>query len=295
MYKAAFVILHYETLADTMECVDSIISNVDYPALEIVIVDNGSVKHPAGSLTEKYRKDPRVHVLINNKNLGFARGNNAGYAYARTVLQADFVIAVNNDTLVKQPDFVQKITSRYTQDRYDILGPDILSLKDGSHQNPRREVLDRAHVVKKYIRYFRATLMLNYLLLDTLVIRAKKLISPGSKLPGANNGPVNPENKEMTGVKLHGSAVVFSPDYLKRYEHAFYPETYLYCEESILFYFVRKDRLVSVYYPDTCIYHKEDVTTDYLNKRDFKKRRFYLKHNIQSAKVLLKLITQLKK
>ncbi len=294
MYKAAFVILHYETLADTMECMDSIISIVDYPALEIVIVDNGSVKHPAGSLAEKFESDSRVHVLFNNKNLGFAQGNNAGYAYARTVLQADFVIAVNNDTLIKQPDFVQKVISRYTHGRYDILGPDIVSLKDGSHQNPRREVLDRPQVVKKYIRYFRVTLLLNYLLLDTLVIRVKKFFSPGSKLPGANNNPVNPENNEMTGVKLHGSAVVFSPDYLKRYEYAFYPETFLYCEESILYYFVRRDALVSVYYPGTCIYHKEDVTTDYLNKRDYRRRRFYLKNNIQSAKVLLKLITQSK-
>jgi len=95
----------------------------------------------------------------------------------------------------------------------------------------------------------------------------------------------------MLQVKLHGSALVFSPDYLQRYDHAFYPETFLYCEESILNHFVRKDGLITVYYPGASIYHKEDVTSDYLNKREYKKRRFYLKHNIQSARVLLKLLT----
>jgi GT2 family glycosyltransferase len=133
--------------------------------------------------------------------------------------------------------------------------------------------------------------LLNYLLIDQLVIRIKKFFYPGSRLPGANHSSINPENSEMLQVKLHGSAIVFSPDYLDRYDHAFYAETFLYCEESILNHFVRKDGLVTVYYPDARIYHKEDVTSDYLNKRVYKKRRFYLKHNIQSARILLKLIT----
>jgi GT2 family glycosyltransferase len=107
-----------------------------------------------------------------------------------------------------------------------------------------------------------------------------------------DHGSINPENKEMEQVKLHGSALVFSPDYLQRYDYAFYPETFLYCEESILNHFVRKDGLVTVYFPDVRIYHKEDVTSDYLNKKAFKKRRFYLKYNIQSARVLIKLMTK---
>lgn len=291
MYKAAFVILHFETLIETIECVDSIIANINYPAWQIVIVDNGSVNHPGHSLIEKYKNDIRIHVLINEKNLGFARGNNTGYQYAKMILQADFIIAINNDTLFRQPDFIHKVVSRYGLNRYDILGPDILSCKDGSHQNPRQEVLDNAIVIKRYIRYFRISLFLNYFFIDNLVIRIKKFFSPGSRLPGANHASINPENKEMHQVKLHGSALVFSPDYLQRYDHAFYPETFLYCEESILLHFVRKDGLITVYYPDAYIYHKEDATSDYLNKREYKKRRFYLKHNIRSARVLLKLIT----
>ena len=291
MYKTAFVILYYETMADTIECVDSILSNIDYPAWHIVIVDNGSVNHPGQYLIEKYKNDARIHILINEKNLGFARGNNTGYQYAKLVLQVDFIMAINNDTLIKQADFIHKVISRYDLNRYDILGPDILSLKDGSHQNPRMEVLDDALVIKRYIRYFKISLLLNYLLIDQLVIRIKKFFSPGSRLPGADHSSINPENTEMLQVKLHGSALVFSPDYLDRYDHAFYPDTFLYCEESILNHFVRKDGLVTVYYPDARIYHKEDVTSDYLNKREYKKRRFYLKHNIQSAKVLLKLVT----
>lgn len=292
MVKTAFVILHYKTIADTIECVDSIVSVNNYPDCHIVIVDNGSKDNSGNTLEETYKNNSRIYVLSNSENLGFAKGNNVGYQYARQILRADFIIVINNDTLFSQHDFIERIIARYQLKRYDILGPDIISLKDGSHQNPRKEVLDKPAVIRGYIRRFKISLLLNYFFIDDLVIRTKKLFYPSSRLPSANNENFNPDNLEMEQVKLHGSAMVFSPDYLKRYDYAFYPDTFLYCEESILFHFVRKDGLHTVYYPDVRILHKEDVTSDYLNKKAVFKRRFYLKHNIQSYRVLLKLISK---
>jgi GT2 family glycosyltransferase len=294
MYKVTFVILHYETYSDTIECIDSIIKNIQYPEWTIVVVDNGSSNKSGNKLKALYEKEARIFVLLNHKNLGFARGNNAGYLFAKNTLVADFIIVVNNDTIIKQTNFIEKIIDRYNLRRFDILGPDILSMKDGSHQNPRTEVFTNAFIVKKYIRYFRYTLILNYLHIDTLVIRIKKFFSPSSRLPSANALNINPLNEEIEHVKLHGSALVFSPDFLKQSDEAFYPETFLYCEESILYHLANKKGLVSVYYPDVKIFHKEDATSDYLNKRKFRKRRFYLRHNIKSAKVLLKLFTNSK-
>ncbi|MBN1789803.1 MAG: glycosyltransferase family 2 protein [Bacteroidales bacterium] len=293
MFKTAFVILHYETLSDTVECVNSILSVNRYPEWQIVVVDNGSVNQSGHTLKETYKDNARIHVLLNGENLGFARGNNAGYRYAKEKLHADFIIVINNDTLLRQPDFIETLLTRYNRKKFDILGPDILSLKDGSHQNPRKEVLDSVPVVKKYIRYFRVTLLLNYLFIDNFIIGIKKFFIPSSTLPSATQGKINPDNLEMEQVKLHGSALVFSPDYLKKYDVAFYPETFLYCEESILFYFVRKDKLTTVYYPALSIVHKEDATSDYLYKKARLKRRFYLKNNLKSARVLLKLLKNL--
>lgn len=292
MFKTAFVILHYKTIADTIECVDSIVSAINYPDCNIVIVDNGSEDNSGNTLKEKYKNNPHIYVLLNIKNLGFAKGNNAGYQYARQTLRADFIIIINNDTLLRQQDFIERIITRYQLKRYDILGPDIISLRDGSHQNPRKEVLDKPAVIRSYIRYFIISLWLNYFFIDNLAIRIKKFFYPVSRLPSAHNVKINPDNLEMEQVKLHGSAIVFSPDYLKRYDFAFYPDTFLYCEESILFFFVRKDGLHTVYYPDVQIFHKEDVTSDYLIKKALFKRRFYLKHNIHSARILLNLMTK---
>ena len=292
MYRAVFVILHHETITETVECINSIASVITHPDWLIVVVDNGSSCHPNDLLQKKYANNTKIHVIINKKNLGFAQGNNTGYRYAKDALKADFIIIINNDTIIKQYDFIGKVISRYEKRRYDILGPDIISIKDGSHQNPKKEVLSNAKVVKSYIWYFKVTLLLNYFLIDNLIIKIKKFFSPSSNLPGANNYNINPENKEMEKVKLHGSAIVFSPDYIKRYDHAFYPETFLYCEESILYYFVKKDGLITVYFPDAQIFHKEDVTSDFLTKKGLLRRRFILKHNIHSHKVLLRILKE---
>ncbi|MFO7369522.1 MAG: glycosyltransferase [Bacteroidales bacterium] len=289
MHKVAFIILHYETLDDTIECVESILSTNTYPVSEIVIVDNGSKNKSGKSLEKKYKENNQVHVLLNSKNLGFSKGNNIGYLYAKETLKSDFIIIINNDTLIRQHDFIPRIINRYNLRKYDVLGPDILSLKTGSHQNPRIEVLNTIEVIRQHMRYFRICLFLNYFFLDAPILRLKKAFLPKSRLPSANNEFINPDNIEMEQVKLHGSAIAFSPDYVKKYDSAFYPETFLYCEESILYHIVQKAGLISVYYPDAQIIHKEDVTSDYLNKKELMKRRFYLKHNLDSLKVLLKL------
>lgn len=49
-------------------------------------------------------------------------------------------------------------------------------------------------------------------------------------------------HKLTEGKQLHGSFVIFSPDYIKNEEFAFEPGTFLYMEEAILFqYCVKKD------------------------------------------------------
>ncbi|EMF0409107.1 glycosyltransferase, partial [Enterococcus faecium] len=69
-----FEVLHYETINETIQCVESILSNVINPV--IVVVDNASSNNSGNELIEKFKSYDNVFVLINEKNLGFAKGNN---------------------------------------------------------------------------------------------------------------------------------------------------------------------------------------------------------------------------
>ena len=78
-----FVILHYQTVSETTQCVSSIINNIEYDNKHIIIVDNSSPNKSGTYLKEYYKYDKNIEVIINKENLGFAKGNNIGYAYAR--------------------------------------------------------------------------------------------------------------------------------------------------------------------------------------------------------------------
>lgn len=80
-------------------CLDSL-AKVSWPRVELVVVDNASAD---GSLRilEKY---PSVTVVRNNRNTGFAGGNNLGLAHCRGSL----VLLLNNDTIVP-PDFLEPL------------------------------------------------------------------------------------------------------------------------------------------------------------------------------------------
>lgn len=80
--KIVFVILHYLAIDETYKSVDSIEKKIDTDMYKIVIVDNASPDKSGALLKEHYKNDDHVEVLLNQENLGFARGNNVGFRCA---------------------------------------------------------------------------------------------------------------------------------------------------------------------------------------------------------------------
>ena len=70
MKKTVFVVLHYETLDDTVKCLDSLEKYLQDPHVEIVLVDNGSKNGKLSAIEADYRKN-RIHFIYSEKNLGF--------------------------------------------------------------------------------------------------------------------------------------------------------------------------------------------------------------------------------
>ena len=74
--KFAFVILHYNVLEETEKCIESIKTRCDADDYAIIVVDNKSPNDSGSILNKKYADDTKVAVILNDKNLGFANGNN---------------------------------------------------------------------------------------------------------------------------------------------------------------------------------------------------------------------------
>ena len=290
--KFVFVILHYETYLDTIECVESILGNVEYDNYEIVIVDNCSKNNSGVNIQEKYKEEKKVHVMLLNENFGFANGNNKGCEYAKK-FNPDFLCVINNDTEIRQKEFLDKIIDRYQQEVFHILGPDIVSIVDKGHQNPYDSKFNSLEDVVRYEKKVRIDSKLIYLRTGLLgqffrflkykIFRRKRIIADEN----INN---KDWKKELHNTCLHGSALVFSKDYIEKYENVFYNKTFMYGEEDILHYIATRDKLKTVYYPTVQIFHKEDSATDAILGKGLKKLKFIYKHNLDSLKELKTLM-----
>src|SRR3972149_6527749 len=116
--KTAFIILNYNGLKDTLECLDSIKRlKTDKSDLEVIVVDNNS----SDGSHESLKKIPDIKLIQNEENLGYTGGNNVGIKLA-LMDQANYLIIINNDTIL-DPLFLENILSATKEG--DIISPKI--------------------------------------------------------------------------------------------------------------------------------------------------------------------------
>jgi len=116
--KVVIIILNWNNAADTLACLDSVFRS-DYPNFHVLVVDNGSTDGSPEAVRAAY---PTVTLIENGANLGYAEGNNVGIRHA-LAHGADYVLLLNNDTLVA-PDMLAKLLAVAEADaQIGIVGP----------------------------------------------------------------------------------------------------------------------------------------------------------------------------
>lgn len=119
----SIVTINYNQLTHTVELLNSL-KNVDYPNIEVIVVDNNSKKDPTQTL---HSKSPSTLLVKSEVNLGFAGGNNLGLKKAK----GDYILLLNNDTEVK-PDAISILVKFFeTKTKAGICCPLILFHNSG--------------------------------------------------------------------------------------------------------------------------------------------------------------------
>lgn len=292
-HSIGFIVLHYNAIKETIDCVESIKKRIDTDKCYIVVVDNASPNHTGEELERKYHTDDKVVVLKLTSNLGFAKGNNEGYRYAVENLKCDFICALNNDTLLMQDDFFSVIQKEYKKSQFGILGPKIL-LNAGKVQPvyyhfPNVEYFEEELAIHKK-DYWLMRYRLNYIVVPCRLIRnyLYKKIGKQKESRSSYIQSLKYVDKRMENVVLHGCCLVFSPLYLSEYEEGFHPDTFLYKEEELLYLRCKRKKLKTVYNPELKIRHLEDVSTNSTTMRRRKKIMFWLRNQIDSLEILIR-------
>jgi hypothetical protein len=92
--ELSIIIVNFNTKEITKACLDSIRKWSEGAAWEIIVVDNGSTD---GS-REMLKKFTDITLLLNKKNLGFAKANNCGIKIAK----GKYILLLNSDTEIRQ-------------------------------------------------------------------------------------------------------------------------------------------------------------------------------------------------
>ena len=123
------VVLNWNGAVDTLACLDSL-AELDYDNYRVIVVDNGSTDNSMKLLRDQIHIT-RAELIETGVNLGYAGGNNVGIRYALDH-DADFVLVLNNDTIVA-PNLLSALYDaavRYPD--VGVFGPRILYL-DNPH------------------------------------------------------------------------------------------------------------------------------------------------------------------
>ncbi|MBA4191959.1 MAG: glycosyl transferase [Planctomycetaceae bacterium] len=100
--KVVIIILTWNGLELTQRCLDTLKRNTTHPDYEVWVVDNAS----QDGTVEYLRAIPWIHLIENDRNLGFVRGNNQAIAACDS--NADIVL-LNNDMEIHQSDWLERL------------------------------------------------------------------------------------------------------------------------------------------------------------------------------------------
>jgi len=248
-------------------------------------------------LTTEYLKNENVNVVVSENNLGFAKGNNLGCEHAIRHYNPEFLIVINNDTYIEQQNFLDEIEKEYLKEKFHILGPYIYD-RNLKPQNPNpglkttleeieRRILKCEYSLKKLEE--KSTYEEIKKILERNKVKIKRSIRKIFKKEKKSRRE-KLADKKIRDIGLHGSALIFSKKYYEKYNDVFYPKTFMFVEEDILYYRVKRDKLISVYSPSIKIFHKEDSSTEAVLKSEIEKKFFILKNSIDSLNIFKEMI-----
>ena len=94
------IILHYGEIKNTLNCLRSVAKlNTKGLSVKVIVIDNNS-KFPAQGWSASGGKIKKLSIIYNISNLGFAAGVNIGIKAALKDKKTDYVLILNNDTVV---------------------------------------------------------------------------------------------------------------------------------------------------------------------------------------------------
>jgi GT2 family glycosyltransferase len=100
-------------------CLESLAARTEWPSLEVLVVDNGSVDGTRELLEAAAARDARIRPILFGENRGYPAAANAGLAAAR----GESLVLLNNDTVVTRGWATALLRHLARDPRLGLVGP----------------------------------------------------------------------------------------------------------------------------------------------------------------------------
>jgi len=109
--------------ADLLEvCLAGLLECTDYPAIEVIVVDNNSREPETHALLARVREDPRVRVLAYPGPFNWGAINN----FAAASASGDVILLLNNDIEVFEPGWLRELVVQVMRPEVGVVGATLL-------------------------------------------------------------------------------------------------------------------------------------------------------------------------
>ncbi len=282
-----------------------------------MVVDNGSNDDSYDILKSYFGRTPHVTLKKLKKNLGFAKGNNAGIRYARTQLGAENCFVCNSDVVFDETLFEELLAS--AEAGVGVISPTIYN----ADYNPQPLSVNTKHPYLTiaftwlYVLYISLPECLFKEYLSSLheycvqpvfelvkilrqlysLIRGKiyEFISKGKRhsKSAASKGY---NLKQKDSYQIQGCAFLLTSEFFQFYQQL-YPKTFLYGEELNLSVYLKKAGLRGIVADTSPVIHKGKQSSKELYKSEGAKRKLILTRNslFQSIPLLFLSYSNIKK
>lgn len=286
----AFLILNYETYWETFNCVKSIFETIGENSVEegtcqIVIIDNGSKNDSLQKIRAEYKDVSGIHIIENKINMGFAKGNNSGFLYAKESIRPNFMCLINSDIVMTDKNFINKLVNGYAKNKFDVAGPNV-ALPNGTCLNPMRSTLIDVKSANEAIHNLTFRLRLCNLHIElfyAIFLRIKAKLGNNQNTP--NNSGYSRQLDLNLGEQIHGCFIIFAKSYIDRFD-GLYNKTFLYGEEALLRMRCLRTNMSMWYLSDLFALHNESQTEKFIGGNIAERHRRRHKNMLNSIKII---------
>lgn len=225
------IILNYNGMQYIERCLKSVLvrANTRYPNFEVVLVDNSSTDGSLEYVSKKFGHNPRLKIIVNNKNYGFAKGNNIGVRHVNP--SAKYIVFLNNDTEVDPKWLIELVKVMETDPTIGASQCKLLKMHD-------RKRIDQAHIFIDFLGYD------NYSYGEGENENRYNCVQETFSASGA---AFTIRSNIVNEVSINGD--LFDPNY------------FVYYEETDLCWRIRLRNYKIVYIPFSIVYHARGQTT----------------------------------